>query len=137
MQCSDTGRLHQFGKKVPLGMLLGCAPGDRGGVNLERRNFGHMHRGLDASEIHPRRLNAKEVLTSNRDEHFLFSVADGSNKFCGRDHEFRELTPTGNNLRELKIREENFEANQKGFNRQKQQMTLKPGPSSGQAFCSV
>ena len=36
---SDTGRLHQFGKKVPLGMLLGCALGDRGGVNLERRNF--------------------------------------------------------------------------------------------------
>ena len=64
-------------------------------------------------EICPRRLNAKEVLTPHRGEHFLFSVADGSNKFCGRDHEFREPTPRGNNLRGVKIREENFEANQK------------------------
>ena len=39
----DQSRLHQFGKKVPLGMLFGYAQTDRGGVNLERRNFGHMH----------------------------------------------------------------------------------------------
>ena len=100
-------------RKFHLGMLLGYALTNRGGVNLERRNFGHMHWALDASEICPRRLNAKEVLTPHRGEHFLFSVADGSNKFCGRDHEFREPTPRGNNLRGVKIREENFEANQK------------------------
>ena len=39
----DQSRLLQCGKKVPFGMLSGCAQTDRGGVNLERRNFGHMH----------------------------------------------------------------------------------------------
>ena len=45
---------------------------------------------MDASEIHPRRINAKEVLTPQRGEEFLFPVADGTAKLSGKDHEFRE-----------------------------------------------
>ena len=33
---------------------------------------------MDASELLARRLNAKEVLTPTRGEHFIFSVADGT-----------------------------------------------------------
>ena len=47
---------------------------------------------LDASEIYPRRLNAKEVLLTQKDGEFVFSVADGSAKISGRDYEFQEPT---------------------------------------------
>ena len=45
---------------------------------------------MDATEIHPRRINAREVLTPQRGEEFLFPVADGTAKLSGKDHEFRE-----------------------------------------------
>ena len=45
-----------------------------------------------ASEIHARRLNAKEVLTSKNGENFIFPIADGTAKLFGRDHEVREST---------------------------------------------
>ena len=32
---------------------------------------------MDASELHARRLNAKEVLTPQRCGNFIFTVADG------------------------------------------------------------
>ena len=47
---------------------------------------------LDASEIYPRRLNAKEVLITHKDGEFVFPVADGSSTFSGRDYEFQECT---------------------------------------------
>ena len=47
---------------------------------------------LDASEIYPRRLNAKEVLISHKDGEFIFPVADGSATLSGRDCEFKEPT---------------------------------------------
>ena len=47
---------------------------------------------MDASEIYPRRDNAKEVLTPQREAHFVFTVADGTAKLSGRDDEFRERT---------------------------------------------
>ena len=67
-------RLHQFGKKVLTGSCLGyalvCV------VYLERRHHGRGHlrswRILDASEIHVRRLNVKEVFTPRNGEHFVF-----------------------------------------------------------------
>ena len=46
---------------------------------------------LDVSEIYPKRLNAK-VLISQRDGEFVFLVADGSAKIIGRDYEFQEST---------------------------------------------
>ena len=47
---------------------------------------------MDASEIHPRRINAKEVVTLQRGEYLIFPLADGTAKLSGRDHEFREPT---------------------------------------------
>ena len=35
---------------------------------------------MDASEIHAGRLNAKEVLTPNSVENFIFPIADGKSK---------------------------------------------------------
>ena len=48
---------------------------------------------MDASDIHPRRINAKEVLTPQRGDFYIFPTADGTAKLSGRDHEFREITP--------------------------------------------
>ena len=47
---------------------------------------------MDASEIHPRRTNAKEVLISQQGDIFIIPTADGTTKLSGRDHAFREPT---------------------------------------------
>ena len=47
---------------------------------------------LDASEVYPRTINAKEVLISLKEKEFIFPVPDGTAKLSGRDHEFREPT---------------------------------------------
>ena len=47
---------------------------------------------LGASEIYPRRLNAKEVLITQKDGEFVFLVTDGSAKSSRRDYEFQEPT---------------------------------------------
>ena len=88
----DQSRLHQFGKKVLPGIFLGCEliaggiwKGDILIAELEDLE------GLDASEIYPRRINAKEVLISQKNE-FIFPVADGAPKLQGRAYDFREPT---------------------------------------------
>ena len=45
---------------------------------------------LDTSEIHLRRINAKETQKENE---FIFPVPDGTAKLSGSDYEFREPTP--------------------------------------------
>ena len=47
---------------------------------------------MDASGIHPSRINAYEVLTPQRSDDFTFPIADGTAKFSGRGHKFREST---------------------------------------------
>ena len=47
---------------------------------------------MDASEIHARRLNAKEVLTPMNGEKFMFPIADGTVKFSGGDQVLRTST---------------------------------------------
>ena len=47
---------------------------------------------MDASELHARRLNAKEVVTPMKGEKFMFPIADGTVKITGGDHDLR--TPT-------------------------------------------
>ena len=42
---------------------------------------------MDASELHDRRLNAKEVLTPQRSGNFIFPVADGTVKIFGEENE--------------------------------------------------
>ena len=44
---------------------------------------------MDAPNMYPRRMNAKEVLIRQDDE-FIFPMADGTAKLSGRDYEFRE-----------------------------------------------
>ena len=47
---------------------------------------------LEASEIHPRRINAKGVLLRQEGEEFIFPVADCTAKLSVRDYDFREST---------------------------------------------
>ena len=44
---------------------------------------------MDASEIHAKRLSAKEVLTSMSGEKFIFPIADGTVKLSGGDQVLR------------------------------------------------
>ena len=44
---------------------------------------------MDASEIHARKLNAKEVSTPMKNENFVFPVADGTVKTPGGDRSQR------------------------------------------------
>ena len=47
---------------------------------------------MDVSEIHARRLNAKEVLTPMEGDNFTFPVADGTVKIYGGDQHLRTST---------------------------------------------
>ena len=47
---------------------------------------------MDASELHARRLNAKEVLTQMKGDNFLFFVEDGTVKASGGDQRLRTST---------------------------------------------
>ena len=48
---------------------------------------------LDALDIHPRRIKAKEVLISQKEDEFIFPIADGTAKVSRRDCEFRAPSP--------------------------------------------
>ena len=50
--------------------------------------------GMDASELHARTLNAKEVLTPQRSGNIIFPVADGTVKIFGREQRLRTSTLT-------------------------------------------
>ena len=47
---------------------------------------------MDASELHVRRLNAKEVLTPMKGEIFIFPVAGRTVKISGEDQDLRTST---------------------------------------------
>ena len=74
----DQARVHQFGKKILPGIFLGYEliaeriwKGDILIADLEELE------NLDASELYPRRINAKEVLIRQKDDEFIFPEADG------------------------------------------------------------
>ena len=123
--------LHQFGKKVLRGIFLGNAlivggiwKGDLLVADIEE------FENIDASEIHPRRINKKEVSTSQTGKDFIFPVAEGTAKLSGRDHEFRESTVT----QEQPVGSEDLSGEQgepEDFNRQNQKMTLGSGKTFG------
>ena len=88
----DQYRIHQFGKKVLPGLFLGDAlyaggiwKGDVLIADLEELET------MDASEIHSKRLNAKEVIFPKQGE-FIFPIADGRIKTPGGDQELRTST---------------------------------------------
>ena len=90
----DQSWLHQFGKKVLPGVFLRCAL-FAGEVNLERRHLVSDMEELeyfDASEIHARRLIAKEVATPKNVEVFILQIADGTAQLFGRDCGVRKFT---------------------------------------------
>ena len=64
---------------------------------------------MDASELHARRLNAKEVLTPMRHENFMFPVADGTVKIFEKKASEHPLQPriVLNEERNNKFLEEN------------------------------
>ena len=66
------------------------------GMSWSREEFGKEIledlEELEASEIYPRRINAKELLIRQKDDEFIFPVADGTAKLSGRDYDFREPT---------------------------------------------
>ena len=77
----DQSRIHQFGKKVLPGLFLGYAL-YAGGIwkgEIVIADIEELEE-MDASELHARRLNAKEVLTPMKGDNFIFPVADGTVK---------------------------------------------------------
>ena len=89
----DQSRIHQFGKKVLLGLFLGYAlyaggiwKGDVLVADLEELET------MDASEIYSKRLNAKDVIFPKEKGEFIFqSQMDESNPFGG-DQDLRTST---------------------------------------------
>ena len=57
---------------------------------------------MDASELHARRLNAKEVLTPMKSDNFKFPVADGTVKIYGGEQRLRTSTLPRNGRNEEK-----------------------------------
>ena len=92
---TDIPRRQHFGPKVLPGVFLGYAlyaggiwKGDIMVADVEELEE------MDASELHARRLNAKEVLTPQRSGNFIFSVADGTVNIFGREQRLRTSTLT-------------------------------------------
>ena len=88
-------RLHQFCPKVLPSMFLGYVfyaagiwIGDIMVADIEELEQ------MDASELHARRLNAKEVLTQMKGDNFLFLVANETVKASGGDQRLRTSTLT-------------------------------------------
>ena len=73
---------------------------------------------MDASEIYPQRIIAKEVLITQEGEECISPVADGTARMSGRDYEFREPLQGANKPKGVKVPAENFKANPKSLNRQ-------------------
>ena len=45
---------------------------------------------FDASDFYPRSINAKEIPIRQKDDEFIFPIADATAKLSGRDYEFQE-----------------------------------------------
>ena len=78
ISAKDPSRLHHFGSKVIPDIFLGYAlhAGESGKETLMSPDIEELEE-MDASELHARRLNAKEVSTPQRSGNFIFQVADG------------------------------------------------------------
>ena len=102
ISAKDISRLHQFGKKVLLRIFLdyvlyagGIWKGDIMVADIEELEE------MDASELHARRLNAKEVLTP-KSGFFAFLIANGKVKLSGGDQVLRSPTLSGTTQTESK-----------------------------------
>ena len=88
-------RLHQFGPRVLPGIFLGYVL-SAGGISKGDIMIADIEEleEMDASELHVRRLNAKEVSTSQRSGSFIFSVAVGTVRIFGVKQCLRTSTLT-------------------------------------------
>ena len=88
----DQSRIHQFGKKVLLGLFLGYALYARG-IWKGEILVGDIEEleTMDASEIYSKRLIVKEVIFPKENGKFIFPAADGRIKLSGGDQELRTL----------------------------------------------
>ena len=98
----DQSRIHQFGKKVLLGLFLGYAlygegiwKGDIQVADIEELET------MDASEIYSKRLNVKEVIFPKENGKLIFPFEDGQFELPGRD---QDLTTSTLMIRERLIR---------------------------------
>ena len=84
ISAKDISRLHPFGPKVLPGLFLGYVlhAGRIWKGDIMVADIGELEE-MDASELHARRLNAKEVLTSMKGDNFIFPVADRTVKIFG------------------------------------------------------
>ena len=93
ISAEDLSRLHQFGPKVLPSIFLGYVL-SAGGIwkgDIMVADVEELEE-MDASELHARRLNAKEVLTPMKGEIFIFPVADGTVQTSGEDQNLRTST---------------------------------------------
>ena len=95
ISAKDQSKQHQFGAKILPGIFRcyalyaeGIWKGDVMVPDIEEL------KEMDASELHARRLNAKEVLTPQRSGNFIFPVADGTDKIFGEEQPLRTSTST-------------------------------------------
>ena len=93
ISAEDQSRIHRFGKKVLPGLFLGYAlyaggiwKGDILVADIEELET------MDASEIHSKRPNAKEVIFPKENGEFIFPTADGRIKPLGGDQDLRTST---------------------------------------------
>ena len=92
ISAKDMSRLHQCPKVLPgifFGYILyagGIWKGDIMIADIEELEE------MDASELHARRLNAKEVSTPMKGDNFIFPVADGTVKTPGGDRRLKPST---------------------------------------------
>ena len=89
----DISRLHQFCPKVLPGIFFGYVS-YAGGIwkgDIMVADTEEVE-GVDASELHARNLNTKEVLTPMKENKFIFPVADGTVKVSGGDQRLRTST---------------------------------------------
>ena len=102
--------------------------------NLERWFFSCGHWGtrkLHASEIHARRLDAKEKNVKN--DNVVLSIADGTEILFGKFTKFDNPFWGSSNLRRAKISVKNLTEARININQQKPKISLKLSTTSGQA----
>ena len=95
ISAKDISGLHQLGPKVLPGIFLGYVlyAGRIWKRDIMVADVEELEE-MDASELHTRRLNAKEVLTPVKGETFIFPVADGTVKVSGGDQRLRTSNPS-------------------------------------------
>ena len=103
ISAKDQSGLHQFGKEVLPGKFL------RHVLHAGRIGKGDMLvadveelENVDTSDLHARRLNAKEIVTPKHGENFIFPIADGTVNCLEEIMEFGNPPSCGTNPQEPK-----------------------------------